>query len=279
MFPTILTWSFIIFMLTTNVAVGQQILEQYTLPQVLEETSGLAILNDTLWTHNDSGNEATLYAISPKGKLLTKRTLAKQHKNIDWEDITTIDKRLIVADMGNNFGTRQNLYLLDIAFQKNTATVLDSIPFHYPEQTDYTFNQATPFDAEGLIYIDGQLLLFSKNRKTKTTELYLLPNSSKENKAAKKIASLAVGSLITGADFDSKSKTLVLTGYGKSNNQFLYVIRHFDLETAAKATISQYTLDFNGAQIEAVCIIDENHVWITSEQTRKYPAFLAKISI
>jgi hypothetical protein len=57
------------------------------------------------------------------------------------------------------------------------------------------------------------------------------------------------------------------------------VIRHFDLETAAEADITQYTLDCNGAQIEAVCIIDENHVWITSEQTRKYPAFLAKISI
>ena len=44
--------------------------EKYNLPNILEETSGLAILNDTLWTLNDSGNEATLYAISTKGELL-----------------------------------------------------------------------------------------------------------------------------------------------------------------------------------------------------------------
>ena len=41
--------------------------EKYNLPDILEETSGLAMLNDTLWTLNDSGNEAALYAISTKG--------------------------------------------------------------------------------------------------------------------------------------------------------------------------------------------------------------------
>lgn len=268
-----------VFVVATSFGFAQDVLEHYELPLVLEETSGLAMLNDTLWTHNDSGNEATLYAISTKGKLLAKRTLEKKHQNIDWEDLTTADNRLVVADMGNNFGTRKNLYLLDIAFANGKASVVDSIPFHYPEQTDFSFNQATPFDAEGLIYIDGQLLLFSKNRKTKTTELYLLPRSSDENKAAKKIGSLPVGSLITGADFDPKSKTLVLTGYGSSYDQYLYVLRNFSLESIADVEISQHVLDFKGAQIEAVCIMDENQVWITSEKTRKHPTFLAKISI
>ena len=85
------------------------IVEKHELPKVLEETSGLAILNDTLWTVNDSGNEATLYAISTKGKLLAKRLTT--NTNIDWEDMANANGRLIVADMGNNFGTRKNLYL------------------------------------------------------------------------------------------------------------------------------------------------------------------------
>lgn len=266
------------FVVATSFGFTQEVLEHYELPLVLEETSGLTMLNDTLWTHNDSGNEAALYAISTKGKLLAKKKLTK-HINIDWEDITTANGRLVVADMGNNFGTRKNLYLLEVALEHHEAVVLDSIPFYYPEQTDYSFNQATPFDAEGLIFIDGQLLLFSKNRKTKTTELYLLPRSSAENKAAKKIGSLPVGSLITGADFDHVSKTLVLTGYGSSHNQYLYVIRNFNLESLAEVDFTQHALDFKGAQIEAVYIIDAHQVWITSEKTSAYPAFLAKIAI
>ncbi len=121
--------------------------EKYNLPDILEETSGLAIRNDTLWTLNDSGNEAALYAISTKGELLDKRDTAKT--NIDWEDMTIINGNMLVADMGNNFGTRKNLHLLEIDLSDGGATTLDSIPFNYPEQDNFDFQQATHFDAEG----------------------------------------------------------------------------------------------------------------------------------
>ena len=58
--------------LVTN---AQKVVEKYDLPLVLEETSGLTMLNDTLWTHNDSGNEAALYALSTKGKIIAKKKL------------------------------------------------------------------------------------------------------------------------------------------------------------------------------------------------------------
>tara|TARA_X000000950_G_scaffold118360_1_gene148273 strand:+ start:1029 stop:1757 length:729 start_codon:yes stop_codon:yes gene_type:complete len=241
----------------------------------LEETSGLTMLNDTLWTHNDSGNEAALYALSTKGKIIAKKKLYG-HKNIDWEDITTANGKLVVADMGNNFGTRKNLYLLEVAMLAKGHEVLDSIPFYYPEQENFGFQQATPFDAEGLIYIENNLVVFTKNRSTKTTEIYIV---SKDSQAAKKIGSLPVGSLITGADYHQKSNTLVLTGYGKEKHQQLYVINDFTLSPNPNLNITQFELDFRGAQIEAVCIIDEKTVWITSEQRKKYPAFLAKIAL
>lgn len=254
---------------------AQKVIEKYDLPLVLEETSGLAMLNDTLWTHNDSGNEAALYAISPKGEVITKKKLY-HHRNIDWEDITTTNGKLVVADMGNNFGTRKNLYLLEVAMLTNKVDVLDSIPFYYPDQQNFGFQQATPFDAEGLIYIENNLVVFTKNRSTKTTELYIV---SKNSEAAKKIGYLPVGSLITGADYDQKSNTLVLTGYGKDKRQYLYVIENFTFSPNPNLNINQYELDFKGAQIEAVCVIDEKTVWITSEKTRKHAAFLAKVSL
>ena len=249
-------------------------IERYNLPEILEETSGLAMRNDTLWTLNDSGNEAALYAISTKGKLLEKRATNKT--NIDWEDMTIVNGNMIVADMGNNFGTRKNLYLLEVDLSNGGAAILDSIPFHYPEQDNFGFQQATLFDAEGIVYVEDKIVVFTKNRSTLTSEVYAIPTMGG---AATKMGSLPVESLITGADYHQESKTLALTGYQKDENQHLYVINNFSLSAIADAKIKQYDLDINGAQIEAVSIIDGKTFWITSEKTRKYAAFLAKISI
>ena len=248
--------------------------EKYNLPDILEETSGLAILNDTLWTLNDSGNEAALYAISTKGALLDKRDTTKT--NIDWEDMTIVNGNMLVADMGNNFGTRKNLHLLEIDLSNGGATTLDSIPFHYPEQDNFDFQQATHFDAEGIVVVENKIVVFTKNRSTLTSEVYVI---SPSGGPATKMGSFAVGSLITGADYHQESKTLALTGYRRDDNQYLYVIDNFSLSAVADANISQYDLDFNGAQIEAISIIDAKTFWITSEETTTYNAFLAKIRV
>ena len=248
--------------------------EKYNLPDILEETSGLAILNDTLWTLNDSGNEAALYAISTKGALLDKRDTTKT--NIDWEDMTIVNGNMLVADMGNNFGTRKNLHLLEIDLSNGGATTLDSIPFHYPEQDNFDFQQATHFDAEGIVVVENKIVVFTKNRSTLTSEVYVI---SPSGGPATKMGSFAVGSLITGADYHQESKTLALTGYRGDDNQYLYVIDNFSLSAVADANISQYDLDFNGAQIEAISIIDAKTFWVTSEKTTTYNAFLAKIRV
>ena len=248
--------------------------EKYTLPDILEETSGLAKLNDTLWTLNDSGNEAALYAISTKGALLDKRYTTKT--NIDWEDMTIVNGNMLVADMGNNFGTRKNLHLLEIDLSNGGATTLDSIPFHYPEQDNFDFQQDTHFDAEGIVVVENKMVVFTKNRSTLTSEVYVI---SPSGGPATKMGPLAVGSLITGADYHQESKTLALTGYRRDDNQYLYVIDNFSLSAVADANISQYDLDFNGAQIEAISIIDAKTFWITSEETTTYNAFLAKIRV
>lgn len=249
-------------------------IERYNLPNILEETSGLAILNDTIWTLNDSGNEAALYAISPNGKLLEKREINK--KNIDWEGMTIVNGNMIVADIGNNFGTRKNLYLLKMDLSNGGATTLDSIPFYYPEQENFDFQQATPFDAEGIICIENEIVVFTKNRSSLTSEIYVIPATGG---AAINMGSLPVGSLITGADYDAQSKTLVLTGYTKEENQYLYVVDNFTLSNVSTIEVSKYDLNFNKAQVEAVAIIDPKTFWITSEKTNLYDAFLAKVSI
>ena len=273
-----LVFSTLIGCQSTNNSINEErivnTVEKYNLPDILEETSGLAILNDTLWTLNDSGNEAALYAISTKGALLDKRDTTKT--NIDWEDMTIVKGNMLVADMGNNFGTRKNLHLLEIDLSNGGATTLDSIPFHYPEQDNFDFQQDTHFDAEGIVVVENKIVVFTKNRSTLTSEVYVI---SPSGGPATKMGSLAVGSLITGADYHQESKTLALTGYRRDDNQYLYVIDNFSLSAVADANISQYDLDFNGAQIEAISIKDAKTFWITSEETTTYNAFLAKIRV
>tara|TARA_B100001057_G_C22661893_1_gene876260 strand:- start:532 stop:1032 length:501 start_codon:yes stop_codon:yes gene_type:complete len=165
---------------------------------------------------------------------------------------------------------------LEVDLSNGGANTLDSIPFNYPEQDNFDFQQATHFDAEGIVHIENKMVVFTKNRSTLTSEVYVI---SPSGGPATKMGSLPVGSLITGADFHQQSKILALTGYKRDDSQYLYVIDNFSLSAIADANINQYELNFNGAQIEAISIIDAKNFWITSEETNLYDAFLAKIEL
>ncbi|MBI1370479.1 MAG: hypothetical protein GC162_17725 [Planctomycetes bacterium] len=74
----------------------------------LTEVSGLAISRlgeKILWTHNDSGDTATIYAVGPAGEDLAAFTLLGV-RAIDWEDIASFKlgetSWLMIADTGDN---------------------------------------------------------------------------------------------------------------------------------------------------------------------------------
>ena len=251
---------------------------KFDLPKDLEETSGIILNNGLLWTHNDSGNESQLFNIDSTGKIIQKITITTA-KNIDWEDITAKNELITVGDFGNNFGTRKNLYLLELKLTDGKLNKHDSIPFFYPEQTSFLFNALTPFDAEAIININNKYLVFTKNRNTLTTEMYLIDKNLNRPIVAEYVESLNVNSLITGGDYNEDSKTLVLTSYSSGGYQYLIRIKNFSLQTLENIEIESYGLDYKDAQIEAITIINENEFWITSEETDSFEPFLAKIKI
>ena len=251
---------------------------KFDLPKDLEETSGIILNNGLLWTHNDSGNESQLFNIDSTGKIIQKITITTA-KNIDWEDITAKNELITVGDFGNNFGTRKNLYLLELKLTDGKLNKHDSIPFFYPEQTSFLFNALTPFDAEAIININNKYLVFTKNRNTLTTEMYLIDKNLNRPIVAEYVESLNVNSLITGGDYNEDSKTLVLTSYSSGGYQYLIRIKNFSLQTLENIEIENYGLDYKDAQIEAITIINENEFWITSEETDSFEPFLAKIKI
>ena len=92
-----------------------------------------------------------------------------------------------------------------------------------------TSYRSSQYDAEGLISIDKNLIIFTKNKLKKITEIYSLPKKA-GNFKAKKIGSIDTKSIVTGADYDKTTNTLALTSTISFNEYYIHVINDFSLK-------------------------------------------------
>src|SRR5687767_13523948 len=128
----------------------------------ITESSGLAASRcqtDVLWTHNDSGDDAFIFAISPTGKHLGTWRVTNA-RNLDWEDIgaykdTTGNCYLYIGDIGNNKRERaeQRIYRIREPQVSNAgATSSKKNPLSTDAAEIAVFKyQDTPHDAETMI--------------------------------------------------------------------------------------------------------------------------------
>lgn len=245
---------------------SQKLTEDISLSKKIDETSGLEIVDGQFITHNDSGGDPKLYYLDKKGKIVFERTLDGV-KNNDWEDITKDDQFIYVANMGNNFDTRKNLSIVKTPIDPLSIEA-ELIEFNYPEQVKFTtaYSQSQ-YDAEALITIDDYLIILTKNKLKKITEIYALPKIAGKYEA-KKIGSLNTQSIITGGDYDPDTKLLALTGTLIFNEYYILKIEDFDLESKKDYKIDMYEIPIGKTQVEAIKIIDSNTFWITSEDEK-----------
>ncbi len=245
---------------------SQKLTEDISLSKKIDESSGLEIVDGQFITHNDSGGDPKLYYLDKKGKIVFERTL-EGVKNNDWEDITKDDQFIYVANMGNNFDTRKNLSIVKTPIDPSSNKA-ELIEFNYPEQVKFTtaYSQSQ-YDAEALITIDDYLIILTKNKLKKITEIYALPKIAGKYEA-KKIGSLNTQSIITGGDYDPDTKLLALTGTLIFNEYYILKIEDFDLESKKDYKIDMYEIPIGKTQVEAIKIIDSNTFWITSEDEK-----------
>ena len=245
---------------------SQKLTKDISLSKKIDETSGLEIVDGQFITHNDSGGDPKLYYLDKKGKIVFERTL-EGVKNNDWEDITKDDQFIYVANMGNNFDTRKNLSIVKTPIDPSSSEA-ELIEFNYPEQVKFTtaYSQSQ-YDAEALITIDDYLIILTKNKLKKITEIYALPKIAGKYEA-KKIGSLNTQSIITGGDYDPDTKLLALTGTLIFNEYYILKIEDFDLESKKDYKIDMYEIPIGKTQVEAIKIIDSNTFWITSEDEK-----------
>lgn len=139
------------------------------------------------WVHNDSGDTARIFAINAQGenvmptyskfsyygeeavegKELWQGFVVLFAENVDWEDMTSDENYIYIADMGNNGNARQDLGIYLISEIDPTASTqsasIKHMPVSYPEQ------QAFPpgvwnFDSESLFSADGSLYVITKHK-------------------------------------------------------------------------------------------------------------------
>ncbi len=203
-----------------------EIVETIVLPKIINETSGLEILNEVFITHNDSGGEPSLYFFNLNGEIINSKKLEEESvweiSNNDWEDITTDEDFIYIADTGNNFGTRDNLNIIKVKI--SDFSVDSKIDIFYSDQKSFFPSSKHKYDAEALLIIEDKIALFSKDRDSLNTDLYLIDNTVKEKQELSSVANFNVNSLITGGDYDSDTGILALVSYSIKGEQYLIII-------------------------------------------------------
>lgn len=188
---------------------------------LLDESSGLALHGGSLWTHNDSGDEARIFELDTSGAILREIHISNA-ENVDWESMAQDENYLYIADTGNNANTRSTLLIYRLAWEdlRSDSAVADIIRIDY---ADYESGNRLShnFDAEGLAVHDNELWLFSKNRGDQRTKLYRF---SKQPGHYRPVPSqtMDVNSLVTGADIDPRTGDVVLLSSRQQRETYLW---------------------------------------------------------
>ena len=257
------------------------ILETIVLPKIINETSGLEILNDVFITHNDSGGEPSLYFFNLNGEIINSIKLEEESfweiYNNDWEDITADKDYIFIADTGNNFGNRDNLNIIKV--RTSDFSVEGKIDISYEDQQTFLPRPKHKYDAEALFLIEDKIAILSKDRSSLFTDLYLIDKESNLKQALESKITYNVNSLITGGDYNKDMSLLALVSYNSRGNQFLILFKDFNLENLSEKKFRKFKIPLERAQIEAVKIIDNDTFWITSEDEGIGSPYMYKIKV
>jgi DNA-binding beta-propeller fold protein YncE len=259
-----------------------------TLPAELNESSGLAVSRNqpgVLWSHNDSGDGPTVYAIDQSGRLLAVVPLAGAAAR-DWEDMSSgpcpagsaaaaSESCLYLADIGDNDRTRTSLTvyvvvepLLDRTATKPPPVNARSFRYRYPNGPD---------DSEAIAVLpDGDVTIVTKGRKG-TIEFFRLSGAdvaraitSGEMLTAEPAGDAGItpdgriGRQVTGAAVSPDGTTLAVRTY---NEVFFY-------GRDANASANRWrdlgrpcSLGSAEPQGEAIAFLDDETMLLTSETT------------
>ncbi len=197
------------------------------------------------------------------------------------EDIAQDDTYIYLSDIGNNSNTRENQTIYKISksdFLSKEKVIAEKISIGYEEQFDFErSDKQTNFDAEALVNVGDNLFLFTKNWSDFQTSVYKIPKEKGKYKLSK-LSSININGLVTGADYNSVKKTIILTGY-KNFIPFIAELSNFSSDNPLDGKIIKKILILNGSiQIEGIAYNPDGSYYITAEKNSGFPAVLYKMT-
>ena len=255
-------------------------------PRRLSESSGVAVSRTypgVLWTHNDSGHDPVVFAMSLGGQILGAFSVQGAESR-DWEDISlgrcpdvwsSESDCLYIGDIGDN-RRRRSVYSLYIIPEPNptsveptaTTTVAEvrRVDFVYPDERH---------DAEAMaVSPDGDVTIVTKGRNGRTQVFVIhhavVEQAIRQNRAItpESRGTLAIdpapliGKVVTGAAFSPSGRILAVRTYTEI---YLYTVGE-DGELLPPAVPCFVGIIEPGG--EAVDFLDEETLVLTSEWSR-----------
>jgi hypothetical protein len=249
----------------------------------ITESSGLVASrcnNAVFWTHNDSGDQAFIYAVNIKGEKLGTWKISGA-KNSDWEDLATFKNEkgecfLYIGDIGNNEKAKSELAVYRVrepkvseadknSSRKNPSDTeaAEAIRFDYPDMRH---------DAETLLVQPqtSDIYILSKSLSS-AAGVYKLAKNYDLNKINRleKVAEFTVpafpNGLLTGGSISPDGKRVIVCDYFNAYEIALpEKAKNFDDIWSEKSQIIELG---ERAQGEAVCYsIDGKSIFATSEK-------------
>lgn len=221
------------------------------------ETSGLAVSEDSnkLYTIEDSGNGPFVYEINKDGNYLGRWDFMHR-SNVDWEAMANDSNAYFVGDVGNNLRNRDTLTIYKQFF--------DTLSEERMETQFICDHQMAPFDFEAMFFANDSIYLITKNHGEKYTYLFRVEINYELNKITP-IDSARIRGQITGADYDTKNKLLVMTGY-RWYIPFVIVNKNTEPSKALCKPYKRRIFWLRPAlQTEAIVIVNPAEIYISSE--------------
>lgn len=240
------------------------------LDTALAEPSGLLYLDGQFWSFNDSGGEAALYCLDKSNGQVIRKAVVRKATNADWEDIAMDDRFVYIADVGNNFATRDTIviYRIPVSELRNGAPEISYdgiITLSFDEYVLTNHHNNSSHDCEAMVVHNDSLYLFSKNWVYQTTSVYVVPGIP-GHYHVKASHLYDARMLVTGADLYRDENQMVLIGY----RDFMPVVVRYDFDTdpgriACGGRARIYPLKI-GRQVEGICFDRDGSVYISSER-------------
>ena len=252
------------------------------LPAELYETSGIAVSRrhpGVVWSHNDSGGETNLIAVTPNGKLAAAVRITEAQQT-DWEDtaLGPCDGGdcLYIADIGDNNAERSTIELyrlLEPVPGADSTIAAERFSMRYRDG---------PRDAEAMFVLpSGEVFIISKGGDSPAALYrYPLPLRPEEVVELEFVRPLSAGVLarndqITGAGASPDGRWVAVRTY---STLFLYRTAEL-LSTAVDASPLRINLTpLAEPQGEAVSLGADGAIVLTSEGAKnEMPATISQL--